>query len=245
LPPIRFTAEVSAHRDLAPDIFEKTFKIVEPAELSYTAGNYVSVKVEDGKMPPVYRAYTFASCGNDAKEFKLVVKLFRTSEDEEGRGSGFLKNLKIGDKAEFFGPAGEGSFVPKGGENDPLFLLGTGTGIAPLKALAEKLTHEKSARKITLFLGVSYPEDVFYTKEFAALQKENSNFDFKIGVSRAPDDFEGLKGRLPAILETVEIPNNLEAMVCGSETSVQGIKEKLLELGVPEDRIDAEGFGET
>ena len=243
--PIKFIAEVIEHRNLAPDIFEKTFKMVSPAKLKYTAGNYTSVKVEDGKIPPAYRAYTFASCGRIPSEFKLCVKLFRTSEGEEGRGSGFLKDLKVKERTEFFGPAGEGSFVPKGDDDAPLWLFGTGTGIAPLKAVAEKLTYEKSPRKIVLFLGVSYPKDIFYDKEFEKLKSENSNFDFKFGVSRPPEDFEGLKGRLPAIIETLEIPQNLEVLVCGSEVSVAGIKEKLLELGVSENRIDAEGFGEV
>lgn len=243
--PIKFIAEVIDHRDLAPDIFEKTFKLLEPQELSYDAGNYVSVQVQDDKQPPVYRAYTFATCGSDPTTFKLCVKLFRTEVGEEGRGSGYLKNLDKGGQASFFGPAGEGSFVPKGKDDEPLFLLGTGTGIAPLKAVAEKLTKEKSSRKITLFLGVSYAEDVFYTEEFEQLKKENPNFEFKIGVSRPTDEYTGLKGRLPAVLEQIEIPENVEALICGSVVSVQGIKEKLLELGVPEGRIDAEGFGET
>lgn len=244
MPPIKFTAEITAHRDLAPDIFEKTFKLVEPQELSYVAGNYTSVKVEDGKMPPVYRAYTFASCGSDPTEFKLCVKLFRTSGKEPGRGSGYLQNLKVGKKAEFFGPAGEGSFELKEEDNSPLWLLGTGTGIAPLKAVAEKLTKQKSTRPILLFLGVSYPEDVFYEQEFEALKKKNKNFDFKIGISRPPEGYQGLTGRLPAILDELVIPEDLTAMVCGSEVSVKGIKEKLLELGVAEGRIDAEGYGE-
>ena len=173
------------------------------------------------------------------------MKLFRNEADEEGRGSGFLKNLKIGDQAEFFGPAGEGSFVPKGGANDPLFLFGTGTGIAPLKALTEKLTQEKSPRPITLFLGVSHFEDIFYVEEFEKIKQENPNFDFKIGVSRPKENYTGLKGRLPDVLENTEIPQNVEVMVCGSVISVKGIKTKLLELGVAEERIDAEGFGDV
>lgn len=242
--PLKFIAEVTSHRDLAPDIFEKTFRLVEPKELSYTAGNYVSVQVQDDRHPPVYRAYTFATCGSDPTIFKLCVKLFRTESGEEGRGSGYLKNLKEGEQASFFGPAGEGSFTPKGDTADELWLLGTGTGIAPLKAVAEKLSHEKSKRNITLFLGVSYEKDIFYVEEFEQLKKDNPNFDFKVGVSRPDEDYAGLKGRLPAIVEQMAIPKNLEVFICGSEVSVAGIKEKLLELGVSDERIDAEGFGQ-
>lgn len=244
MPPGKFIAKVESHRELSRDIFEKTFRLVEPTELEYDAGNYVSLRVADDKSPAVFRAYTFASCGHDPQTFKIIFKLFRTENGDEGRGSGYLKNLEIGESAEFFGPAGAGSFVPKMGEDSPLFLLGTGTGIAPLVAVAQKLTLVKSPRKIKLFLGVSFEEEIFYLAEFEKLKSENQNFEFTIAVSRPPEDFSGVAGRLPAVLEKIDIPKNSEALVCGSEISTEGIKKKLIELGIPENQIDAEGYGE-
>lgn len=245
MPPIKFTAQVLKHRDLAPEIFEKTFRVLEPVDFRYEAGNYASVKVADGKQPLVFRAYTFASAPNANREFKLCVKIFRDEKGEPGRGGGYLHSLKVGDKAEFFGPAGEGSFVPKLGDHAPLLLFGTGTGIAPLKALAEKLTQEKSPRKVTLFLGVSYPQDIFYEEEFGLLKQQNPNFDYKIAVSRPPEAYVGLTGRLPAVLDQITIDPKSEVFVCGSVASAKGVKDKLIELGVSAEQIDAEGFGEV
>ena len=249
MPPIKFIAKVKDHRELARDVYEKTFHLVEPTKISYDAGNYVSVRVADGKQPAVFRAYTFATCGHYPHTFKIIFKVFREENGTEGRGSGFLKNLKLGETAEFFGPAGVGSFVPKIDDAE-LFLLGTGTGIAPLVAVAQKLTLEKSPRKIKLFLGVSYCEDIFYIDEFKKLQSENPNFEFTIAVSRPSEDYTSTKsdihfehGRLPAVLEKFELPKKIEALVCGSEVSTAGIKKKLIELGVPEKNIDAEGYG--
>lgn len=243
MPPQKIIAQVESHRELARDIFEKTFRLVEPSELQYEAGNYVSLRVADGKTPTVFRAYTFASDGHDPQTFKIIFKLFRAESGEEGRGSGFLKNLKVGDSAEFFGPAGAGSFVPKMGDETPLWLLGTGTGIAPLCAVATKLARMKSPRQIKLFLGVSFAEEIFYLAEFEKLKKENSNFNFTVAVSRPPKDFSGISGRLPDVLAQTDIPRNLEVLICGSEVSAAGIKNKLIELGVPVENIDAEGYG--
>lgn len=243
MPPQKIIAQVESHRELARDIFEKTFRLVEPAELHYEAGNYVSVRVADGKTPTVFRAYTFASDGHDPRTFKIIFKLFRAENGEEGRGSGFLKNLKIGDSAEFFGPAGAGSFVPKMADGSPLWLLGTGTGIAPLYAVATKLSREQSPRPIKFFLGVSFAEEIFYLAEFEKLKTENPNFDFTVAVSRPSADFVGVSGRLTDVLAKMEIPKNLEVLICGSEVSAAGIKNKLIELGVPVEKIDAEGYG--
>ena len=243
--PQKIIAEVTNHRDIAPNVFEKTFKVIEPTNFSYEAGNYVTVKVADDKTPLVFRAYTFACAPLEPLTFKLCVKVFYDDIGEPGRGSGYLKNLKIGEQAEFFGPAGQGSFIPKGGENEPLLLIGTGTGIAPLKAVAEDLTKKGSPRPIKLFLGVSLPEDVFYQEEFGLLKQKNTNFDFKIAVSRPNAEWTGLKGRIPEVLDGEEIAKNSETLVCGSVQAVEGIKQKLLDLGLDEQKIDAEGFGET
>jgi Na+-transporting NADH:ubiquinone oxidoreductase subunit F len=238
-----FTAKLLARRNLAKDVYEVTFELVNPAELIYDAGNFLTVKVADGITPPVMRAYTFASSGFEKNIFKLCFKVFRDSAGKAGRGSGYLAALPIGEVAEFFGPAGEGDFAVNLQSENPLWLLATGTGVAPLKAVAEKLTHAKSPRKIYLMLGVSLVEDKFYEEDFAQLQKQNSNFTFQICVSRPPADYTGCSGRIPAVLEKLEIPREAEFKICGSVESVKGIKTKLLELGFLEEKIDSSGFG--
>lgn len=243
LSPQKFIAELTARRELAPDIFEVTFRLVEPQKLIYKAGNYLTVKVADGRKPPVFRAYTFAVAPRDLTQFKLCIKIFREKDGTAGRGSGYLAALKVGERAEFFGPAGAGSFAADVATKRPLILCGTGTGIAPLKAVAENLLHEGSTRPISLLLGVSYPADIFYREEFAALKKAHANFDFVIAVSRPPAGYADTAGRLPAVLEEMGVTKDADALVCGSEESTSGIKKKLLELGLAAERIDAEGYG--
>lgn len=242
--PKKIIAEVTEHRDLAPDVFEKTFKVLDSSDFSYEAGNYLTVKVLDGKDPLVTRAYTFASAPLEKNIFKLCVKVFYAENGEAGRGSGYLKALPVGEQAEFFGPICKKCFHTDDNSTDPLLLLGTGTGIAPLKAVAEELTEKGSPRPIKLFLGVSYPEDVFYEEEFSLISKKNPNFDFKIAVSRPTEDWNGPKGRLPVVLESEKIDKNSEAFVCGSIPAMTGIREKLLEFGLDENKIDAEGYGD-
>jgi ferredoxin-NADP reductase len=241
-----FTAELISHRDLTSNIFEVEFKALDSKNFTFEVGNYTSLKVNDNRKPLVFRAYTFASTPNNKKTFKLLIKLFCDESGVVGRGSGFLYSLKIGDKVEFIGPAGKNKFAVDLNSTKQLLLLGTGTGIAPFFAIAQKMSFEKSKRQIKLFFGVSYPQDIFYRSEFAELKKINPNFDFQIAVSRPPENYSDLTGRLPEILEnefSTGIPNNVEAKVCGSEISAAGIKAKLLKLGLPEEQIEAEGFG--
>lgn len=241
-----FTAKLIARRELTAEVFELEFQA--PAGFTYAPGNFATVRVPQQKGGPLFRSYTFASAPNPQGSFKFLVKLFRGAGGRPGQGGGYLKALPLGATAEFLGPLGQGKFTAAYTSPRKLLLLGTGTGIAPFLALAQDFTERQAPRPLLLFLGVSYEQDIFYLKEFEALQCRNPNFAFRIALSRPPANYPGLAGRLPAVL-AAEFPAGLaadfEAKVCGSRAVVQAIKARLRELGLAEERIEAAGFGET
>ncbi len=239
-----FKARLESRRELAPDVFELNFKLIEPTKLDYKAGQFVAIKVLDNKEPPVVRAYTFASSPTRGQDqFQLCFKVFRTEDGQIGRGSGWLSTVAEGIELEFFAPRDTLPFHDDAANT--MLLLGTGTGIAPLKAMVEHLTDTGSTKKLHLYLGVRYPEDLFYQEEFEALKNQNSNFDYTLAVSRPPEGYTGATGRLPEVLVrdfAKGISTQTAAYICGSTASVAGIKAKLLELGMPAELLHAEGY---
>lgn len=250
MPPAQITATLVKRKDLAPDIFELTFSMQEPTEISFRPGQFISVKVPSQKTDSetVFRVYSLASSPRQKSLFQLCVKLFRGQTDDGtefiGQGSGYLHSLKEGDTVEFFGPSG---IMPFEADNlDDLILAGTGTGIAPLKSIAEYLTDQKSLRKIRLYFGVRYTNDFFYEQEFTKLGKKNPNFQFINACSRPEKGFAGVCGRLPNVIAGEYkdgIPENTTAYVCGGTASCNGIRDQLIKLGMPEEKIHVEGFG--
>jgi ferredoxin-NADP reductase len=244
--PFPFTAELMTHRDLAPDIFELTFRLHEPTRIKFRPGQFVSVRVS----PTVWRVYSIASAPTreDGREFQLCIKLFKEKKEDGaeyiGKGSGYLKNLQVGDVVEFFGPGGNMPF--EADDQDDLILAGTGTGLAPLKSIAEYLTDLGSSRKMRLYLGVRFVEDVFYVQDMQELARRNPNFKFIHACSRAPEDHPGRCGRLPDILAADYpdgVPAGTTAYICGGTKSSYGIRSQLVKLGMPEEKVHVEGFG--
>lgn len=252
MPPQTFTATVVHRRELAPDYFELTFAVDGMRQFVFTPGQFVTLRVPAiGTLPPTARAYSIASAPRGDTTFDLCIKLVHGTQADGtsfvGRGSGLLNDLQSGMRADFIGPSGVMPFDACG-EHDWL-LLGTGTGVAPVKAIAEHLVNVGCTRKIHFYLGVRHLSDVFYVAELQTLAARHSQFTFSIGISRPPE--QGVSpyraGRLPELLATdfpTGIHSDCAAYVCGGVAASQGIKATLLELGLPAASIHVEGYGE-
>lgn len=239
-------------RELAPDYFELTFAVDGASRFVFTPGQFVTLRAPaSGALPPTARAYSIASAPRPDNTFDLCIKLVHgTGVDGVhyvGRGSGLLYSLQQGMQAQFIGPSGVMPFDATA-QHDVL-LLGTGTGIAPVKAIAEHLTNLGAPQRIHFYFGVRYVTDVFYEAELRELAARNPRFTFSIGVSRplAPDAAPYRVGRLPELVAAdIEqgLASSMVAYVCGGTVASQGIKAKLLELGLPVENIHVEGYGE-
>jgi len=255
-----FTATVSARRQLAGDYFEVSFVVDGPStslpkghtagqatdSFDFQPGQFVTVKVPGETL--CMRAYSIASAPQ-GNTFDLCVVLVHGQADDgtayRGAGSGYLADLQVGDTVEMMGPSGVLPFDEAA--TDDLLLCGTGTGIAPLKAMIERLTELGSSRKIQLYFGLRYAADAFYEEEFLQLAERNSNFSFTIGISRPDDDCRYEHGRLPELLAediAMGVPMGTTSYICGGRTASEGIRNKLTELGQPADTIHVEGYGE-
>ncbi len=80
---------------------------------------------------------------------------------EDGRGTRWLSQRKVGDKIDLFGPLGNGFSIHPNSHN--LLLVAGGMGIAPLFFLAEEAS--KEGYSITLLLGASTATQL-YPKHF-------------------------------------------------------------------------------
>jgi NAD(P)H-flavin reductase len=87
-------------------------------------------------------------------------------EVDEGPLSLYLAGLQPGDEALFRGPTGR-SMIPRFDDRE-LVLVTTGTGVAPLLALARYLLAEDYPKPISLWWGLRLVEDICLTDELEA-----------------------------------------------------------------------------
>lgn len=241
------TWKVLKRTNLTHDVFE--LKLQRPEGFKFRAGQYISIIVP-GAGPGgrnLRRAYSIASPPN-WNEIELCIKLV-----ENGPGTNYLNSLKEGDSFE--GQAPLGDFTLAHDQSLPALFIGTGTGIAPLRAMV--LSDEwKSHAPVGFLLGVRHEQDILYPEMFPKVSeqtKENARPEFsstehvKIVLSRPSDQwtnkYNGFKGRVTHYLREMSWDfQKSHYYLCGSGAMIQEVKEILAEKGVEKAQIHTEKY---
>ena len=245
---ISYQTQLIKKTNLASNVYLFEFSLIEPKEISFLAGQYLILLIPS-KGETISRLYSIASPPWQKNSFELVVEFF-----DEGVGSTYLKNLKIGDKVLFKGPAG--MFILKENSKNKVFFA-TGTGIAPIRSMIMESQKspfdlEDKSQKF-LFWGLRKKEDVYFLEEFKKIKEEDKNFEFKIclsketSLSKFESDFFSLghvdyvfeKELYPKIKETIF---GFEFYLCGGRDVVESLRQFLLQKNIPQSAIFFEKF---
>ena len=221
---------------LSPKVRELTF---DPgAGFPFAPGQWVSLKFPLASSgQPLARSYSIASAPRDDDTFDLAV-----TRIEDGPGSSFLHAMAIGDVVDAADPLGFFTLPSK--IERPLLLVGTGTGVAPLRAMIQSLDRHPAPPPVTLLFGVRHREDLIYADEFGTLAARHPTFRFEPTLSRPPDGWTGRVGyvqhHLPAMLGAMP---EADTYLCGLNAMVRDARKILRDtLGLPRERVHSERF---
>jgi ferredoxin-NADP reductase/ferredoxin len=232
-----FEAEVVESRHLADQVREVTFRLIQPAAISFIPGQYLSFTVSD--FDHVRRSYSLASSPADRNHVTVCVRAV-----SGGRGSNYIHRLEPGDRVRFDGPYGD--FVLRQSSARDILLVANGTGVAPMMSILRHLTDARSTRKATLYFGLRHVHDMFYQEELGQFTKHLPNFRYAYCLSQ-PDRsrWDGFAGRVTHLLRqdvTRDVALRSEAYLCGGHGLVDDAKAILLAAGMPADAIHHEQF---
>ena len=230
------------------------FVIDELESFPFAPGQFVSAVAEDAKGKMQTRAYSIASApaGN---RFELCVN--RVEEGFFSNHLADLPDLPIGATIQIHGP--HGHFVLQEPITDSI-LVCTGTGIAPMRGFTQWLFPEggpdrSQGKEIWLVYGTRHETDIYYKDEFEALAARKPNFHYLPTLSRALDNWGGLRGHvqahvsriveersallgvalpLAAIAEAIpaaELKFDFYTYICGLNFMVSGVRELLAGFG--------------
>jgi NAD(P)H-flavin reductase len=225
--PIVFTATVLSNEYIAEETRKTIFEISSDHKdtFVFTTGQFVNLMLLDENGKKIMRGYSIASSASRLPRFELCVKVI-----ENGRGSGLIDRLQVGDTAEFMGPFGH--FGQKSPEKN-LLMVATGTGIAPMKAIIDELAEKNFPTPTTLVFGIREKKYAPYLEYFEKLQKEHENFSFHLWVSRPSSSEEsiGEKGRVTDFLQkkSPEFFEGREVIMCGNPHMIKEAKNILLQ----------------
>lgn len=221
-----FNARVAAVRDLTHDVRQIDLALVEPREITFRAGQFISFEIDRPGFPlPATRAYSIASPPEDPSTIQLVLNLV-----PGGPGSSYLFALRDGDDTKFTGPVG--SFTLRDNSRDALFVV-TGTGIAPARSILWSLARRGSVRRLMLFWGLRSERDLYYQEELAALQNRLPNFTYTTTLSQPTANWRGSTGRVTGLVAaTVTDVSNLEVYLCGNGSMIRDVRDLIRQKGL-------------
>lgn len=226
-----FTGTIVEILDMTPTV--KLFRIELDKEIDFKAGQFVNLIFEfDGKR--VMKPYSVASGPGDKKIIELCIKLV-----PEGRVTPFLFEQEIGFQMRVKGPLG--MFTLEHSQREKIVLIGTGTGVSPLRSMVREMIDNNIEKEITLVFGVRYEKEILFEKEFEALQMTNPNFRFIKLVSRPSEQWEGRTGYVHQNFDIVDTQNS-DFFICGLPEMVNASKEKLINMGVAKENIHLERY---
>lgn len=209
-----------------------------PIPFAYRAGQFLNLSLQiDGRR--VSRSYTIASPPTRDAYVELTVK-----REDNGHVSRFLHDmLMAGHAVTVSAPAGRFTFDHDSAE--AVLMIAGGVGITPIMAILRELTDQSWPGKIDLIFSVRSEADVIFADELRLLSSRHPNLKVHITITRdAPPDWSGPRGRITAELLKMLVPDvaTRPAFVCGPDAMAAGVREVLIGLGVPTNRITLESF---
>lgn len=216
---------------LGPDIGRLR---IEPAtSLYYHAGQFVNLRrPADG----LTRSYSLASVPTLDDHLELHVRRIPFGR----MSSWLLDELDVGDEVDLQGP--EGRCFYRGEEpTRPLWLLGTGTGLAPLYGILRDALHAGHQGEIRLFVGAKSHEDHYLVEAITQLVEAHENLNYRRCSPDAPDEASRTWVHEVAFSGDVDLSDAL-VYLCGAPAMIEGARVAAIGAGAEVDAIYADPF---
>lgn len=213
-------------------------EIPELEVFNFIPGQFVTLDLPiHEKANKRWRSYSIASWPNQTNVFELIIVRLK-----DGAGTQYLfEDVQIGTELKFRGAQGVFT-LPKTLHQD-LFLICTGTGVAPFRSMLHHILEAKIPhQKIYLLFGTRTKADLLYYEEFLQLEKDLEGFHYLPVLSR--ETWEGHKGYVHEVYEMLlEQSKQASIMLCGWKNMIDEAKQRLLSLGVEKNNIHLELYG--
>lgn len=210
-----------------------TLHVQCPELKPFAPGQFLHLALGDEENR-VNRPYSVASPHGEVVEFFIVTV-------EDGELTPRLWALNEGSKVEVSEKAAGSFTLEKTPEAKELWLVGTGTGLAPYIAMLRTAAPWERFEKIVLVHGVRFDADLAYTEELRLLEKNRAG-QFKLVQALTREDADGkLRGRIPALLESGELEaaaacplaaDTSAILLCGNPAMLDTMEDVLAKRGM-------------
>jgi CDP-4-dehydro-6-deoxyglucose reductase len=227
-------------------------EVPELTSFDFKPGQFVTLDLPIHEKPNKrWRSYSIASWPDGTNIFELVIVLL-----EGGAGTTYLFNeVGVGSELILRGP--QGVFVLPEPIDRDLFLICTGTGIAPFRSMTHYILDNNVPHKnIYLIFGCRLLCDGLYAAEMKELEKKMGSFKYIPTYSREDPSGNGIRrGYVHAVYEEICKQNLQPADVqspqvnpayfylCGWKNMIDEAKQRIVAMGYDRKAIHQELYG--
>ena len=221
-----------------PDTKRFWIRVPELEAFDFVPGQFVTLDLPIHEKPNKrWRSYSIASWPDGTNVFELLIVL-----NPNGAGTPYLFNeVKIGSELIFRGP--QGVFTLHLPLEKDLYLICTGTGIAPFRSMINHIHRQKIPhKKIYLIYGCRKKNNLLYFDELTALQKEMNDFTYIPTLSR--EEWEGKSGYVHVVYEELlhhKYPASF--FLCGWREMIDEARDRISSLGYDKKDVHVELYG--
>lgn len=246
------TAPLHSKKFVSSDTRIFTFRLAhEEQTVGLPIGQHLMIRVRDPVTgEAIIRSYTPISDPQKTGYLDVLVKIyFDSATVKGGKMSQAMDKLPIGTSVDFKGPIGKFEYLGKGScsvngnrrKVGKFVMICAGSGVTPVFQVFRAVMSDKSdPTTCTVLNGNRMVEDILCKEDLDALVKGNEDrAEVLYTLTKAPDEWQGFRGRINGELVERHCERNGETMVliCGPEALEKAIHVALKEQGWPDEQI--------
>jgi phenol hydroxylase P5 protein len=190
-------------------------------DIVFNPGQYVQVSIPGHTAN---RSWSMASPPGRPRRIELNI---RRTPGGLGTDGWVFKDLAVGEEVQISGPYGR--FFLREARDEPVILIGGGTGLAPLKAMVRHVLETGGHHRLYLYHGARTLADLYDVEYFQKLEKEHPDqFSYRPVLSE--DEVEGMAHGFvtAAVDEDFDSCKGHTAYLCGPPPMVEAALKLLM-----------------
>lgn len=227
---------------LTENVMQLYFKTDHTPLVNFIPGQFITLMLKNSEGETKRRSYSIATLPGTSPFIEVAIRYLKG-----GIASETLLNLKPGEQLTAMGPVGK-LLMQEDTDIQRYILIGTGTGIAPYRAMIPALLDRIQQRpefRVHVMQGVQYSKDLLYNEDFLNAA-EHPRFHYSAHLSRdlleAPKPWQK-KGYAQHFFDDLKLDPKTDAVyLCGNPAMIDEAFSMLKEKGFDTPKIRREKY---
>lgn len=219
---------------VSDDVMLLRLKLPANERLQFMAGQYIDILQKDQKP----RSFSIANAPHNDEFIELHIRNIAGGYFTQH----VFTDMKVRDILRFKGPLG--TFFLREDSTQPIIMVASGTGFAPVKAMIEHALHIGIQRPIHFYWGGRKLADLYLLDLVQHWEAQGVKFTPVLSEPQPEDHWQGRTGFVhQAVLDDYADMSGYDVYVCGAPVVVEAAHRDFTTLrGLPSDTFYSDAF---